>query len=405
MLGQGQYIDLIPERQPGGCDQIYLSVVPGRRDSLMLGLLSSVMACFGFVNSWGVFQSYYSRTILKDSSPSTIAWIGSIQYALGFLPALLVGRMFDLGYFRSILLTSSVLLILATFLVAECTVYWQFLLCQGFALGLGSGGIFGPTMAVVQHWFKKRRGLAMGLVMIGSSLGGTLLPVAVKNLMAQVGFKWTMRLIGCFLLLTLGLSNLMMKRRLPPKNVPGGLLNLSAFRSPAFTIYCISAFTTFLGLYTLLTYVDVAAEGVPGMSETLAFYLVSIANVSSLIGRYVSGVISDRVGPMNVMIPYTMLAGVMTFVWPYVRMEHGLVAIAIMYGFCSGVYIALFLNPLIMMGDMNDVGRRIGMFMSIVALGALAGPPISGALNKASGGDDGSGEMAGIKEVGREALI
>ncbi|KAK2464720.1 hypothetical protein APHAL10511_003296 [Amanita phalloides] len=362
---------------------------------VVLGGMLNAFATFGYVNSWGIFQSYYQQTILKDSSPSTIAWIGSIQYALGFLPALLVGRMFDLGYFRSIFLPSSVLLIMATFLVAECTVYWQFLLCQGFALGLGCGGIFGPTMAVVAHWFKKRRGQAMGLVAMGTSLGGTLLPVAAKSLMGQVGFKWTMRLIGFFLLFTLSLSNLVMKRRLPPKNVPGGLLNLSAFRSPAFTIYCISAFTTLLGLYTVLTYIDVAAAGVPGVSETLAFYLVSIANVSSLVGRYVSGVVSDRVGPMNVMIPFTILAGVMTFIWPYARTAPGLVTIAIVYGFCSGVYIGLMPNPLIAMGDMDDVGRRIGMFLSILALGALAGPPISGAINTASRGYVAVGWYAG----------
>ena len=65
------------------------------------------------------------------------AWIGSIQYALVFFPAILIGRLFDLGYFRSIFLTSSAFLVAATFLVAECHVYWQFLLCQGLVVGVG----------------------------------------------------------------------------------------------------------------------------------------------------------------------------------------------------------------------------------------------------------------------------
>ncbi|KAF8334539.1 MFS general substrate transporter [Amanita rubescens] len=353
--------------------------------TMVLGVSDKSCLSFGYVNSWGIFQSYYQSTILKDSTPSNIAWIGSIQYALVFFPAILIGRLFDLGYFRSIFIPCSIVLVTATFLVAECHVYWQFLLCQGFAVGLACGGIFGPTTAVIAHWFKKRRGLAMGIVATGSSLGGTTLPIAVKNLIPQVGFKWTMRILGFILMFSLVVSNIILKRRLPPKNLPGGLLNLSAFRSPAFTLYCLSAFTIFLGLYTVLTYIDVAAPNVHGISVTLSFYMLPIANASSLVGRYVCGVICDRVGPMNVMIPFTVLAGVMTFIWPYARTVHALVAVAVVYGFSSGAYVSLLSNPLMDLGDTSDVGRRIGMFMSVLALGALAGPPISGAINTDTG--------------------
>lgn len=117
-----------------------------------------------------------------------------------------------------------------------------------------------------------------------------------------------------------------------PKNDRGGWFNFSAFRSPAFTVYCLSAFTTFLGLYTVLTYIDVASEGLPGVPATLSFYLLSITNASSFVGRYASGAICDRVGPMNVMLPLTVLTGVITFIWPYAKTIHALVAVAIVYG-------------------------------------------------------------------------
>jgi MCP family monocarboxylic acid transporter-like MFS transporter 10 len=48
------------------------------------------------------------------------------------------------------------------------------------------------------------------------------------------------------------------------------------------------------------------------------------------------------------------------------------------------------------LGETGDVGRRLGMFMSIFSLGALAGPPISGAINKASGGFAAVGYYAGM---------
>ena len=48
------------------------------------------------------------------------------------------------------------------------------------------------------------------------------------------------------------------------------------------------------------------------------------------------------------------------------------------------------------MGDTEDVGRRLGMFMSILSMGALAGPPISGAIGTATGGFKDVGFYAGL---------
>jgi hypothetical protein len=42
----------------------------------------------------------------------------------------------------------------------------------------------------------------------------------------------------------------LLKRRLPPVNVRGGLFNIKAFRNTAYVIYCIAGILAFLGLYT-----------------------------------------------------------------------------------------------------------------------------------------------------------
>jgi len=62
---------------------------------------------------------------------------------------------------------------------------------------------------------------------------------------------------------------------------------------------------------------------------------------------------------------------------------------------CSGVYVSTFLLPVYEMGDVLDIGRRTGMVMTIGAIGALCGPPISGAINNATGGFEVVGYYAG----------
>ncbi|KAG1741426.1 MFS general substrate transporter [Suillus paluster] len=353
-----------------------------------------LFSTFGLSNAWGVFQAYYEENLLRHTSPSTIAWIGSTQYALIYLPALATGRLFDLGYFKIPCFTCSCVIVVCTFLIAECTQYWQFFLVQGLVFGMCCGIIVGPALVVVSHWFHKKRGLALSLTAIGASCGSTVFPVTAQKLIPLIGFKWTVRVFGFILIATLGVGNILLKRRLPPVNVHGGLFNLKVFRNMAYSIYCISGIMVFWGLYTELTYISVSAIAI-GVSKDFSFYILAIANASSTFGRVTSGLMADKVGALNTMAAFTAAAGIATFAWPFARNETQLIVISSIYGFSTGGYVSLFTIVAVEMGKIEDAGRRVGMFMSISAFGAIAGPPISGAISTASGGFVEAGYYAG----------
>ncbi|KAG6380144.1 major facilitator superfamily domain-containing protein [Boletus reticuloceps] len=207
-----------------------------------------------------------------------------------------------------------------------------------------------------------------------------------------------MRIFGFMLILLLGVANLTLDRRLPPQNVKGGLLNWTTLKNPAYAIYCISGITTFLGLYTSAYGVSFHVPGAPiqaGIPNDFAFYFIAIANGASAFGRILAGLLADRVGAINVMCPFIVVAAIMTFVWPFVTSQGGLIAIAVIYGFSCGTYVSLLPAPVMSMGAVGDVGRRTGLLLSFAAFGALGGPPISGAINSATGGFEGVGWYAG----------
>jgi MFS family permease len=129
-----------------------------------------------------------SSTVFIILTPNTRSWIGSIQYSLVFVPGIFVGRLFDRGYFRLPFMLANGALILATFLVAECTAFWQVILCQGILTGITCGIMFSPLLALVSHWFVKRRQFAFGLVAVGSSIGGAVVPILVRSLLPAVGY-------------------------------------------------------------------------------------------------------------------------------------------------------------------------------------------------------------------------
>jgi MFS family permease len=145
-----------------------------------------------------------------------------------------------------------------------------------------------------------------------------------------------------------------------------------------------------------LTYIDLSAIAV-GISPGFSFYLVSIANGSSGFGRVVSGFLGDKMGAINVSAPLTLVCAIMTYAWPFATTKASLVAVAIIYGFSSGAFVTLLPAPLVKMGDIRDAGRRTGIAGSAIAFGAVAGPPISGAIMQSPGGFKFVGYYAGIK--------
>lgn len=187
----------------------------------------------------------------------------------------------------------------------------------------------------------------------------------------------------------------------------------------------------------MLIYIGIAAQSY-GVSASEAYTLVSIANAASFIGRLSTGYLADRhalfalltgctddsavsrYGPLNIMGPSTIVAAVMTYgsslrppssntssqdmskcfsilpvAWPHARTYHSTIPIAVLYGISNGAFITLHTVPLLSLGKPDEVGERLGLFFTIIAFGAMCGPPISGAIWQASEGWEIVGVYAG----------
>lgn len=65
-----------------GCDEEKIDDFPDGGSEAWLtvfGAFLSLFCSFGQMNAFGTFQSWYTTHQLSDLTPSTIAWIGSVQ--------------------------------------------------------------------------------------------------------------------------------------------------------------------------------------------------------------------------------------------------------------------------------------------------------------------------------------
>jgi MFS family permease len=118
-----------------------------------------------------MFQLYYSEVMFKDQSSSALAWITTLQIFMLFMFGPAVGKMIDVYGCRKTLLPFSIMAVFSVCMLSLCTEYWQVMLAQGVAFGFAAAGLSLPAMATATQWFSTKKGLAVGIVSAGSSLG------------------------------------------------------------------------------------------------------------------------------------------------------------------------------------------------------------------------------------------
>ena len=267
-----------------------------------------------------------------------------------------------------------------------CTEYWQFMLVQGVILGIFLGILTFPAMAAVLQYFDKKKGIALGLSVSGSSIGGVVIPIVISRLLNRttLGFGWTFRILGFISLPFLVFSCIAIKSRLPPKKT--NFFLPSAFKERRYTILIIAAFFIFIGMWAPLFYLPAYAVS-QGMSPTMAGYLLAIINGASTFGRVIPGMLADKFGRLNIFCGGSLSTAVVLFCWTQATSSTGLVVYSVAAGFTTGSIISgltvAFSDCTI---DTQSVGTFIGMGMGVSSISVLIGPPINGALLDSAGG-------------------
>lgn len=164
------------------------------------------------------------------------------------------GRLFDAGYFRSLIAVGSVLQLVAVFTASIATEYWQLFLAQGMCGGLGAGLLYCPIIACVATYFSRKRALAIALVTSGGATGGTVFPIIAQQLSDKVGFPWAMRVMGFVFMFNAAVMLIFARTRLPPRP-RGPLVEWAAFKELPYTFYSAGAFCLLWGVYLIYNYV------------------------------------------------------------------------------------------------------------------------------------------------------
>ncbi|CAE7189202.1 unnamed protein product [Rhizoctonia solani] len=348
----------------------------------------------GFGLCWGVFQEYYRHNILVGTSDSVLGLLGSTQGAVGTLSSLFIGKLGDRYGYKRFTVMALVCSVGQLIGAAFGSKLWHFFLAQGILQGLATGLCFPFVLAYPSQWFKRRRGLATGIVAAGSSFGGGTATLILRAMLSHISFRNT-------LLIYAGIHSVLMSIAVClVKEGPAGaaaratrgrtgfadkaMLKDPVFWSTAFSLgLCIFGF--FNPYFYMPTY---AVERIPTLSSQYAVLPSSIMNFSSALGRSLIGLIADSIGPANAFMLAIMISALsQLLIWNFAYSYVTIMVFSVTFGLTGGCFLSL-MTPLAaqLFGTRNLAGLT-GTFNFFMTPGNLAAAPIAGLVLSAAGGN------------------
>jgi MFS family permease len=349
---------------------------------------SLALSSIGGVGIWSVVvvlpavQAEFAVDRGTASIPYTATMLG---FGLG---GVLMGHLTD--RFRIILPVGvgALALLVGYVASAHVTSLWQFSLIQGVVIGfLGCSSTFGPLVADVSHWFRRRRGIAVAICASGNYLSGTIWPPIVEPLVAAYGWRATHVGIGLFCAVTM-LPLLLALRRRAPRQPGETAARVASAPAPAplgFTPNALQALLVLAGLSCciamsmpqvhIVAYAGDLGHGVARGAEMLALMLGF-----GVISRMASGWIADRIGGVRTFLAGTLLQCVSLALYLPFESLMALYLVSALFGLSQGGIVPSYAIIVREQFPASETGVRVGLVFMATTFGMALGGWLTGLI-------------------------
>ncbi|PNP78090.1 hypothetical protein FNYG_08553 [Fusarium nygamai] len=372
----------------------------------VLGSFLALIPTFGFMNSLGTVQTYLSMNQLHDYSEGEVGWISGLFLFLSLILNVQVGPMVDVHGPNIIGPVGAVLYVAMFLLMAECRNYWHFMLCLGVFGSIGAAMTMVVAIAIVGKLFVRKRGLAMGITLAGSSIGAVIFPIILRSTYPNLGWQWSMRIMAFIsagllipAILCFTTFNKIYKSSTNGQPSPkSSTLNFTAFQSPAFCFVTAGIFMFEFVIFSISGLLPSISTRV-GFTAENGYTLLSIVGAASTFGRVIPGIIGDKLGHFNVLLATVVFTIIFmgALLVPFgTKSATALYAWSAIWGFGSGSFLSI--TP-VCMGKTCEA-KDYGMMNFVTAFALLIALPTSGAMLEAMGPQALAGLFTGMTAVG-----
>jgi MFS family permease len=257
-------------------------------------------------------------------------------------------------------------------------------------LGVGiSAGTVLPASLVLANWFTERRGLAMGIALSGSTVGGSLMTLVAGHVFQVAGWRTAYIVLGLpMMVVAVPLVALIVRSR-PPG---GGRMTVAegaellegfeageAIRTRSFWMIVLANFCFALTATASVIHLVAYLEGV-GYKTSVAAVIMSLIFAFAAMGKVVMGFVADRLtARIALVLCFATQAAGLSIVFGAAHIGVILAFVPI-YG--MSIAAPLMLLPLLTAESLGI--KRYGLLSGLAGLaqtfGAMVGPIVAGRI-------------------------
>jgi MFS family permease len=360
----------------------------GRWCYIFLGLI--VFLCLGTVYSWSIFRKPLEKLFSVNATESILPFtIFLLVFAIlmpitGFyinklgvrLITAVGGLVMGMGYILSYFAGNITVLVIT----------------YGIIAGAGVGIVYGVPLAVTAKWFPDRKGLAVGLTVVGFGLSPLITAPLAKSLISSYGVQTTFVILGIvFTAIILSISTTL---KFPPKEWkpvgynPPEISKLiptresQILKSPSFySLWLCYIIGTFVGLSAIGISSPVAQEIIKLDAGTAAM-AVSLFAIFNGVGRPLFGWLTDKFQPKGAAITSYVLILISSLIM--ISAGEGqvisyLVAFSLFW-LSLGGWLAIAPTATLTFFNPDNYAKNYGIVFTAYGIGALLGTLVAGQL-------------------------
>ncbi|MEO5859065.1 MAG: MFS transporter [Pyrinomonadaceae bacterium] len=343
-----------------------------------------------------------SGTVAAANAESFIAFGATLTFFFSGVLSPIAGSLIQKFQLRNLMLVGCALLSAALIVHSQTSTPWIVYAARTvMGISLCLVGVL-PSIVLVSNWFTLRRGLALGILLTGTSIGGFGIPLIATPLITAYGWRTAMLILSFVILLLLVPAIIFFVKDRPqemgllPDGEPipidiatavtvSGKTLPEALRMPIFWNLALCAAAVFYPIFVTTQQFILQATKI-GLSPQQASFGLSALFFLSVAGKFLFGWLSDRLTPTNVLLACYLVMFGSTLV--LLKLNPSTVfAFLISFGFgYGGTFVLLQRIASDFFGN-RDYPRILGVLIVIETFGAAIGGLVTGRLADAAGGD------------------